>query len=86
MYKFQDDYYGEDYYGEDEDYGVDAEEEEEEVDAEEEYYEEDGELAEHGHKKGLGAAAMAWGLVPVIDIALGVFFMTETSDQDNSAW
>jgi hypothetical protein len=80
MYKFQDDYYGEDYYGEDEDYGVDAEEEEED---EEEFDEEDGELAEDESEAGLGAAAMAWGLVPVIDISLGVFFTIKTWGVDS---
>ena len=84
MYKFQDDYYGEDYYGEGETEDVDAaEEEEEEYDAEED----DAELAEDEEAEGgLGAIALAWGLVPVVDIALGVFFMGKTKDLNNSAW
>ena len=93
MYKFQDDYYGEgeDYYGEGEDYGVSSdggEEVEEENDAEEVYNasQYNAELAENEPTEGLSAISYVWALVPVIDIALGVFYMTKTKDLDNSAW
>ena len=99
MYKFQDDYYGEDYYGEaEEDYGegedngVDVggeeiEEVEEENDVEEVYdTPQYSELAEDEPTDGLSAFSYVWALVPVIDIALGVFYMTKTKDLDNSAW